>query len=87
MVSNQDAYILLFEFIDNALDILNGNRVNSGKRLVKHDELRVDGQTAGNFRASAFPAAESVAIILSHFLKIEFRNQSFKFFALFFLTV
>ena len=52
---------LIFQFPDNVLDIFHGNRVYSGKRFVKHDKFRVDGQTAGNFRTAAFTSGELVS--------------------------
>lgn len=56
MVGDQDADVLFFKMIDNRLDVLDGDRVDSGKGFVEHDELRVDGQAAGYFGAAAFAA-------------------------------
>ena len=68
VVCNQDTDILVFQSPHNVLDVFYGNRVNSGKRFVKHDEFRVDGQAAGNFRSSAFASLKLVAQILPYLL-------------------
>ena len=56
MVCDENADIFFLEMIDHRLDILDRNRVDSRKRLVEHDEFRVDSQTAGNLRAAALAA-------------------------------
>ena len=56
VVGDKDTDIFLFQTIDYLLDILNGNRVYSGKRLIKHDKLGIDSQTAGYLRATALTA-------------------------------
>ena len=44
MVGYQDANVTMFQMPYYILDFLNRNRVNARKRLVEHDELRLDGK-------------------------------------------
>ena len=83
MVGDKDADVFLLEFIDDVLDVLDGNGVNAGEGFVEHDEFGIDGETAGNFGASAFAARELVAEVFPHFLEPELGDEAFKFVALF----
>ena len=48
VVGDYDTDVLILELGDDVLDIFHRNRVDSGKRLVKKDELRVNGKSAGD---------------------------------------
>ena len=47
MIGDDHTDILVLEFRYDVLDILDSDRVDSGKRFVKKNELRVDGKRAG----------------------------------------
>ena len=53
VVSDDDTDILVFEFGDDELNVLHSNRVYSGERFVKQDELRVNGKGTGNLAAAS----------------------------------
>ena len=53
VVSNDDADILVLELRNNILDILHRNRIDTGKRLIQKDELRVNGKGTGNLATAA----------------------------------
>ena len=53
MVGDEDADVLALEAIDDALDILHRNGIHTGKRLVEHDKVRVDGQATRNLGTAA----------------------------------
>ena len=76
MVGNQNSDILFLQLIDHALNILHRNRVDTGKRLVEHDELGIDGKTTGYLRTSAFATRQTVAEIMTHFFKAEFFDKT-----------
>ena len=75
VVGDEDTDVLVLQLPHDVLDVLHGNRVDTRKRLVEHDELRVDGQASGNLRASAFTPRELVAKVLAHLLKAELIEQ------------
>ena len=58
------------------LDILHGDRVDAGERLVEHDELRVDGQTAGYLGAAALTTRQTVTLVLAHLLQTELGDEA-----------
>lgn len=84
VVGDEDADVLFLKAVNYPLNILYGDGVNTGKRLVKHDELGVDGKAPRNFGASAFASGELVAEILAHVLQRKFVKQTFKLFFLIF---
>ena len=43
VVGDENADVAVFQLPDDVLDVFHGNRVDSGKGLVEHDELRFDG--------------------------------------------
>jgi hypothetical protein len=55
VVGNEDTDILVFEFGYNSLYVLNGNGVNTGKRFIEQDELRIYCQGAGNLGTPVRP--------------------------------
>ena len=57
------------------LYLLDGNRVDTSKGFVEHDELRVDGKTACYLRTTAFATRQLVAKILAHLAQIEVGNK------------
>ena len=84
VVGDEDADVAVFEFPDDILNILNGNRVHAGERFVQHDELRVDGETACNLGSATFATRESVSGVLAYFLKVELGNEALEFVSLIF---
>ena len=85
VVSDDDTYILVFEFRDNELDVLHGNRVNSSERLVQKDELGVDGQGAGDLATAPFASGELDAKAFAHLGEVELADKTFEPFFPFFL--
>ena len=53
VVGDDYAYVLVLQLGDDVLDVLDGNRVDSGERLVKQDELGVYRKGAGNLAAAS----------------------------------
>ena len=66
MVSDEDADILVAKLSYDALNILHSDRVNTSERLVKHDELRVNGQTASDLSTTALTTREAVACVRTY---------------------
>ena len=75
MVGDQDADVLALQAIDDALDVLHGDGVHTGKRLIQHDEVRVDGQAAGNLGAAALATRQAVTQVLAHLLQVELADK------------
>ena len=87
VVGNQDSDILVFQFPYNLLDIFYGNRVDTGKRFVKHDEFGVDGKTTGNLCTAALTSRQLVTFIFAYLLQTELCNQAFEFLFLIYLPL
>ena len=75
MVGDDDSDILVLELRDNILDVFDGNGVDAGERLVEKDELRVDGEGAGDFAAAPLSSGELDAEALAHLREIEFVDE------------
>lgn len=75
VVGYEDTDVAVFESPHHMLYLFDGNRVDAGKRLVEHDELRVDSETACNLRASTLATRQLVAKVLAHLAKIEVGNK------------
>lgn len=65
MVGDENADIAELQLPDDMLDVLHSDRVDTGKRLVEHDELWVDGQTARYLRTAALTTRQAVALVLA----------------------
>ena len=76
MVGDKDADVAVFQPPHDVLDIFHSDRIDTGKRLVEHDELGVDGQTSGYLRAASLTAGELVALVLAHLVEPEFADQA-----------
>ena len=79
VVGYQDAYVAVLQAPYNVLDVLDGDGVYAGERLVEHYELGVDGQAPGYLGASAFATREAVADVLAHLLETELAYQALQF--------
>ena len=66
MVGDEDADILVAKLSYDALNILHSDRVNTSERLVKHNELRVNGQTASDLSTTALTTRETVACVRTY---------------------
>ena len=75
MVCNKYTDIALLELPYNILDVLDGNGIDTCKRLVQHDELRVDGQAAGYLGTTPLSATKLVAQVLTHLLEMELADK------------
>ena len=71
MVGNQDSDILMFQASYDCLDILYGDRVYTGKRLIQHNELRIDRQTAGNLRTTPLSTRKLVSQVFTNLIQTE----------------
>ena len=84
MVGDKDADVLVFQSPDDVLNLLNGNRIHAGKRLVQHHKLGFYGQTAGYLRTAPFATRQTVALVLPDVHQVELLNQLFQFLLLVF---
>ncbi len=66
VVGDEHANVFLFEFDDNALNVFYGYGVDARKGFIEEDKLRVGGEGASDFGASAFASAEHVAHAFAH---------------------
>ena len=66
MVSDEDADILVAKLSYDALNILHCNRVDTSERLVKHNELRVNGQTASDLSTTTLTTREAVTSVRTY---------------------
>ena len=78
VVGDDDSDILVFELCDDVLDVFNRNWIDTGKRLIKQDELRIDGQGAGNLAAAALTTGKLDSLALAHLVEVELVEQIFK---------
>src|SRR5690606_32350337 len=76
-VGDQHADAAVAQVADDALDIVHGDRVDTGKRLVQQDEVRVGGQAAGDLGAAALAAGEAHAEAVADVGDVEFLQQFF----------
>ena len=77
VVGDDDSDIFVLERGHDALNILDGDRIDARERLVEQDECRVDGHRAGDFRAPTLAARELDAQALAYFLQAELLDQRF----------
>ena len=82
MVGNEDTDILLFQLVDNRLNIFHGNGIDTGKGFVEHNELGADGQTAGYLGTPPLATRQLVAQVLAHLLQTKFGNEALQLLAL-----
>lgn len=55
MIGNQHAETAVTQMLNNALDIDNGDGVNTSKRFIQQDKFWIGGQRAGDFHTATFP--------------------------------
>ena len=58
MVGDDDSDILVLKLCYDVLDILHSDRIDSGERLVKKNELRVDGKSPGDLATAALTSGK-----------------------------
>ena len=66
--------IFFFQFIYNILDIFNCDRIDTCKRLIQKDELRVYGKGSGNLTAPSLSAGKLDSLAFADFL-VELEEQ------------
>ena len=66
MVGDEDADIFVAKLSYDALDILHCNRVDTSERLVKHNELRVNSQTASDLSTTALTTREAITCVRTY---------------------
>ena len=71
VVGDDDTDILVFQFCDDVLDVLHGDRVDTGKRLIEKDELGVDGKCTCNLATAALTTGKLDALALAHLMEVE----------------
>ena len=81
VVGDEHADVFPFQLEDDALDVLDGDGVDTGERLVKKHELGVDGQGAGDLGAAALTARQLYALALAHMLQAKLVEQLFQLLA------
>ena len=79
VIGNENAYVTIFQAPHNVLNILHSNRVYARKRLVEHDEFRVDGKATCYLRTAAFASRKLVALVLSHLVQTELTDETLQF--------
>ena len=82
VVGDEDADVFVLESPDDILNLLNGNRVNSGEGLVEHDEPRLNGQAARYLGAATLATGEPVTDILADVGEVELADKFLEFFFL-----
>jgi len=75
VVCNQDANPSRLHVADNFLQIQYRNGINSRKRFIQQDELRLDAQRSGKLDPPSFSSRKSVSAIQSNVLKPKLVNQ------------
>ena len=83
VVGDEDADAAGAQLFHDVLDVLDGDGVDAGERLVEEDEGGVGREGAGDLGAALFTAAENVAPGLAHLLELEFVEEGFEPVALF----
>ena len=78
MVGDDDSDILVLEFGDDVLDILYSDRVDTCKRFIEKDELRVDGQGAGYFATAALTTGKLDTLALADLVEVELIKKVFQ---------
>lgn len=76
VIGNKNTNITELQTPNNVLNIFNGNRVDTCKRLIKHDKLWVNSQTTSNLTTTTLTTRKSVSKILTYLLQSEFANQT-----------
>ena len=66
MVSDEDADILVAKLSYDTLNILHSDRVDTSERLIKHDELRVNGQTASDLSTTTLTTREAITCVRTY---------------------
>lgn len=82
VVGDEDADVFVLEFGHNGLNVLYGDRIDTGKGFVQHDEARRYSQAAGYLGTATLAAGEAVAKVFAYFLKVKFGYQAFQLFVL-----
>ena len=78
MVGDEDADILVAKLSYDALNILHSDRVDTSERLVKHDELRVNGQTASDLSTTTLTTREAVTCVRTYLFQSELSDELLK---------
>ena len=65
MVGNQNADTALPKVTDDALDIDNGERIDSREGLVEQNELRLHSEAAGDFQAASLAPGQTGCVIVA----------------------
>ena len=78
MVGDNHTDIFIFQFSDDELDVLDGDRVYSRERFVQKDELRVDGKGAGDLATAALTSGKLDSETFPDFREVELADQALK---------
>lgn len=64
VIGNHNPYFPLFELGNDLLNFQNHNRIQSRKRLIQKDEIRVRDEGPGNFQAPFLAPGEAVSSLV-----------------------
>ena len=87
VVGDNYADILLLKGCHDALNILNGDRIHTRKRLVKEDKRRIDGNSSSNLCTATLTTRELITEAFAHFLQSELLDKFLKAMTLILLCV
>ena len=81
VVGDEHTDVFPFQLEDDALDVLDSNRVDTSERLVKKHKLWVDGQGTSNLGAPTLSAGELYALAFPNMLQTKLVQKSFQLIA------
>ena len=64
---------------DDALDLADRNRIDTGERLVKQDQARLRCRGAGDLAAAAFATGQAGAKLVGNMAQLQFVEQAVQF--------
>ncbi len=78
MIGDQDTQATLHQPVDVLLNILDRDRIDTGKRLIEQHELGFVDEGPGNLNAAPFAARQRISFVLSKMGDIQFPKQIFE---------
>ena len=80
VVGDKNTDVAVLEMGDDVLNVLHGDGVDTGKRLVEEEELGVVGQCASYLGAAAFATGKLDAFAAANLLKTKFGDEGLELF-------
>ena len=78
VVCDDDTDVLVLELGDDELDVLHGDRIHAGERLIQKNEFRINGQGPGDLAAAALASGKLYAKTLADLREIELVDKILK---------